>query len=151
MEPFQTKYLFPGEIFYSIQPYKITTILGSCVSVTIFNKKNNFGGINHFLLSESNNAETQDANKYGNFAMKNLISGLLKIDPDVSNYEAKMFGGGKVISSIIDFKIGENNINAARNILNQYGIPVITECVDNDFGLKIIFFNFNNKVFVTRI
>ena len=32
-------------------------------------------------------------------------------------------------------------------ILNKnvnYGIKVVTECVDNDFGLKIIFFNFVN-------
>ncbi|MBP7651951.1 chemotaxis protein CheD [Candidatus Dependentiae bacterium] len=151
MEDYQTKYLFPGELFFDIKPYKITTILGSCVSVTLFNKKRKIGGINHFLLAESNLSDDVNDNKYGNCAMKNLIEIMFRIDHIPLNYEAKIFGGGKVIDSIIDFKIGINNIFAARKILKEYGITVTSECVDNNYGIKVIFFNFNNNVVISAI
>ncbi len=145
------KFLFPGEFFASSKPYKITTVLGSCVGVTIFNRRLKIGGLNHYLLPGDVSVKDTNLNKYGFFSIKNLINNLLRFDPEISNLEAKIFGGGRVINSMLDFNIGLKNIAIARKILNDYKIPIVCEYVDNNYGLKICFFNYNHQVLVGKI
>ncbi len=43
-------YLHPGEVYVTGEPTRITTILGSCVSVCLFDARAGVAGLNHFLL-----------------------------------------------------------------------------------------------------
>ena len=143
------KFVLPGDLFYSAEPYKISTILGSCVAVVLFNTKYCFGGLNHYMLNTP--PCFSNSNKYGSISIPNLIEPLLAIDPDINNYQAKIFGGGNVISHIKNSSFGKNNIEIARKILKNYNIRIVNEYVGNDFGLKLFFFNKTNKVFVAKI
>jgi chemotaxis protein CheD len=153
IEPYKIKFLLPGELFFSKKPYKITTVLGSCISVTLYNKKYHCGGMNHYMLAKSGYNKSNECleNKYGEFAIKNLIDEIKKIDNNKNNWEAKIFGGGNVVPSISNSKIGEANAKIAVDILQENKIPIIKKYINNNFGLKIHFFNFNNKVFVSKI
>src|SRR4051812_50175375 len=46
----KTVYLLPGELHASAEQTQVTTILGSCVSVCLWDQKLRIGGMNHFLL-----------------------------------------------------------------------------------------------------
>ncbi|MGA2142856.1 MAG: chemotaxis protein CheD, partial [Brevinematales bacterium] len=46
-------FLKPGELLFSKVPAIVKTILGSCVSVCIFDNKQKFAGICHYLLPDS--------------------------------------------------------------------------------------------------
>jgi hypothetical protein len=43
-------YLHPGQVFAAAYPTTVTTILGSCVSLCLWDPTLRIGGINHFLL-----------------------------------------------------------------------------------------------------
>jgi len=40
-------YLKPGELYIGEKPTKVITVLGSCVSITLFSKRLNIGAICH--------------------------------------------------------------------------------------------------------
>ena len=65
-------YLYPGTLFVHRQPHRITTVLGSCVSVCLWNQTARLGGINHYLLPLWNGEGLQTP-KYGNIAIVKLI------------------------------------------------------------------------------
>ena len=46
----RTVYLHPGQVFVSPDPTEVTTILGSCVAVCVFDPVLRLGGTNHYLL-----------------------------------------------------------------------------------------------------
>src|SRR5215467_8180889 len=72
-----TVYLFPGQLFASAEPSMVTTILGSCVAVCLWDRETFVGGINHYLLATNPMRGRADA-RYGNTAMARLLEDVLE-------------------------------------------------------------------------
>ena len=89
----ETIYLYPAALVVPKKPTIVHTILGSCVSVCLFDKKNNFGGINHFMLPLWNGNGLASP-KYGNIAIEKLYENMLQTGSEHKNLIAKVFGGG---------------------------------------------------------
>ncbi len=139
MGEFGKHYLYPGALFVSKKPYYITTILGSCVAVCLYDKRLHIGGMNHFLLPLWN-GEGLPSPKFGNIAIMQLISKMKASGSDPSDLIAKVFGGAAVLNVKNEvFYIGERNIAIALKTLKEQGIPVVAESTGGDKGRKIIF------------
>ncbi|HNW93383.1 MAG TPA: hypothetical protein PKM88_10790 [bacterium] len=150
------RFILPGESQVSWSPCRFTTVLGSCVSVTLFNRRFDFGGMNHYMLPDlpghrQVSEDDSGALKYGTMAIPALINGMLAFDPDPTQLTAKLFGGGAVVSSIRDSHIGDENVAIARDMLASYRIPVISESVGHRHGLKVLFDSNCNRVFVRPV
>jgi len=132
-------FLYPSTIFASITPYFVTTVLGSCVSVCLYDPILRIGGINHFMLPLWNGQELASP-KYGNIAIKKLIEKMVSLGCEASRLQAKVFGGGEVIETNLNvYNIGEQNVKIAFDLLNEYNIPVVGQSVGGKFGRKILF------------
>ncbi len=134
-------FMLPGEIAVTRVPAIIVTLLGSCVAVCLYNTKEKFGGMNHFMLPTGENRESMG--KYGDFATKKLIESMLKVDPDPTNIVARIFGGGAVIEHLdkgVD--IADKNVEMAERILRQYDIRIIERNTKGGAGRKIYFDNY---------
>jgi len=132
-------FLYPSAIFASKTPYRVSTILGSCVAVCLFDPMLKFGGINHFMLPYWN-GQGLASPKFGNIAIEKLIEKMLLMGSDKRNLKAKVFGGGEVIeTSIKQFVIGERNIKIAFEMLEEFKIPVIAKSIGGKNGRKIEF------------
>ena len=129
-------YLYPSNIFVSKEPYLVTTVLGSCISVCLFDTERKIGGINHFMLPFWNGEGLASA-KYGNIAMEKLLKEMQLIGARKENMVAKVFGGANQAN--FTMRIGERNIEIARKYLDQFGISVVGESVDGNLGRKILF------------
>ena len=77
--------ILPGECYVSTLDEVIHTVLGSCISVCIRDRKLGVGGMNHFMLpvQEGERGITRQnsinpALCYGNWAMEFLINAILK-------------------------------------------------------------------------
>lgn len=139
MEETPSHFLFPGNIFAHNQPYKVNTILGSCVAVCLFDPINKVGGINHYMLPLWN-AQGLASPKYGNIAIERLLEKVLELGAKRVNLIAKVFGGGEVIDTEIkSFKIGERNIELALEILKELKIPIKAQSVGGKLGRRIQF------------
>lgn len=130
-------YLYPGKLFATSEPTEITTILGSCVAVALFDPVTKSGGLNHFLLP-SVAGENCDNPRYGRFAIPELVRQMEALGVPRRRLEAKIYGGGSVLAETT-IEIGKNNIETAIEILGQLGIPVVEKNVGGNRGRRIAF------------
>lgn len=137
-EPLNKHFLFPGTIFAEPQEYQISTVLGSCVAVCLWDKVNRKGGMNHIMLPLWN-GEGLATPKYGNIAMEKLLSKVLSIGCRREHLLAKVFGGANVSGTGLEvFMIGDRNITLAFQMLEEFRIPVVANDVGGKIGRKII-------------
>jgi chemotaxis protein CheD len=112
--------IMQGDFYVTDKPQEVlTTILGSCISACIRDPVLGVGGMNHFLLPETD-GEDRNASRFGVNAMEVLINDILKRGGIRSRLEAKLFGGANVISAMSD--VGARNAEFARQFLNDEGI-----------------------------
>ncbi|MBI9107027.1 MAG: chemotaxis protein CheD [Spirochaetales bacterium] len=144
----------------------ISTVLGSCIAVCMYDERTKIGGMNHFMLPNSSLTEelhlsgtllqedelTKKSMRYGLTAMEVLIAEMLKSGAQRRNLSAKIFGGGKVLKSSTKIpNIGDQNIGFARAFLKTEGIPLLKENVGDSVGRKIFFLTKQNSIFVRRV
>lgn len=141
-------FLLPGKYRISKQPEVVETLVGSCVTVCLYNKKNGHAAMNHFLQDHISSEIGCDIGKYGTTATEYIINTLMKLDPVPSHYRAQIFGGAAVIKTTSDKdSIGKVNSDIARKILANYGIPIIREEVGGTRGRRVRFDTSTNTVF----
>ncbi|MBQ1698253.1 MAG: chemotaxis protein CheD [Bacteroidales bacterium] len=132
-------FLYPSTMFASAQPAEVTTILGSCVAVCLWDRYLGIGGINHYMLPTWNGMELASP-KYGNIAIERLTEKMFQLGCKKNNLVAKVFGGGEVISvSSSTMHIGERNVMVAEEMLLERNIPIIGRSTGGKNGRKIIF------------
>ncbi|MBF0572886.1 MAG: chemotaxis protein CheD [Desulfamplus sp.] len=148
--PIRLDYLLkPGFIYLSDKPISISTVVGSSVSVCLFDKKQKIGGMNHFQFPEIKDREKATA-IYGNVATFALIKMMLSNGSKNNHIEAQIFGGA-YNPEVSNINVGMNNIKAARKILNSKRIKVISEDVGGEVGRKIIFNTSTFEVAVLKV
>lgn len=139
MGEMQVHFLYPAALFASKTPHRVSTILGSCVAVCLYDPVLRIGGINHFMLPLWN-GQGLASPKYGNIAIERLVEKMLLMGSNRANLQAKVFGGGEVIeTNITQFHIGDRNIKIALDMLNEYKIPIIAKSIGGKLGRKIEF------------
>lgn len=144
-------FLYPSTLYASSQPSEVTTILGSCVAVCLWDKSLGIGGINHYMLPTWNGMELASP-KYGNIAIERLVEKMLSLGCQKQNLIAKVFGGGEVISvgsSVMN--IGLRNIMVAEEMLQSLQIPIFSRSTGGKNGRKIIFNTSTGEVLHTLI
>jgi len=138
--------VFPGQFIITSVPAVIVTVLGSCVSVCLFDKILHLGGMNHYLLPGNEEDEAGNPNR-GLTSTRMLIRSMLNRGSKIENIEAKIFGGCNSLYRNNDmFKIGERNSDVAKEVLSEYGIKVTAQHVGGCQGRRIEFDSSNGKV-----
>lgn len=146
MENLPVHFLYPAELFVSKSPYQVNTILGSCVSVCLFDPVLQIGGINHYMLPYWN-GQGLASPKYGNIAIDRLTDKMISLGCNKNNLKAKIFGGGEVIeTNIVQFHIGQRNIEVARTMLEDLKIPILSSSLGGKLGRKIEFYTSTGDV-----
>ena len=130
-------YLAPGRLFVSDSPAQVTTILGSCVAVCLWDPEARLGGMNHFLLPEGVPASP----RFGQSAVPLLIQAALDLGARRTRLRAKLFGGACVLEAFRagSHHLGSRNVEVAREALRAAEIPVFVEDVGGDQGRKVVF------------
>ena len=135
-------FLTEGNILITSVPTDIITVLGSCVSVCIWDKQLKLGGINHYLLPGNLNEDSNNASR-GSSATDMLIKSFINRKSNIKDLEAKVFGG---CNSIHQNDVGKKNIEIAFKKLKEAGIPIVASHTGGSFGRKIIFNTRTGKV-----
>jgi chemotaxis protein CheD len=147
---FKEHYLYPSAIFVTDIPYKITTVLGTCVAICLWDERLKIGGINHYMLPLWN-GEGLASPKYGNIATEKLLEKMLSMGCLKKDLIAKVFGGKNVQIELDSFKIGQKNIDYAYNILQELAIPIKGKSVGGVQGRKLMFHTGTGEVFMKYI
>lgn len=143
-------YLYPGTIFVHRQPHLVTTVLGSCVSVCLWNQTAQLGGINHYLLPLWN-GEGLPTPKYGNIAIAKLVEKVKALSGPGDKLVAKVFGGASMWEKADGLlAIGKRNIEFAIETLDASGIAIISSDLGGHQGRKLIFNTGDGTVLMRR-
>lgn len=118
----------------------LTTLLGSCVAVCLYDRHLQLGGMNHFLLPTrlGTRDEQTDIVLAGDASMAILLNAMLAKSARKENLVAKVFGGGTIVSSI-RMAIGERNVAFAQEWLAREGVRVTGSDTLGNFSRKLIF------------
>lgn len=132
-------YLMAGQFIITTAGGEISTVLGSCVGVCLWDRERKFGGMNHYLLPGQEQDKAGDPNR-GISATRMLIKAMLNRHASPATLEAKVFGGcNSLYKGSNHFMVGERNIRVALDVLQEAGIPVVSQNTGGQYGRKIIF------------
>lgn len=161
-QPAQLRELFlrPGELFVCCEPSLVTTVLGSCVAVTMFNARLKIGAICHALLADprktaSNEVENAEPFKYVSLAIPAMLEMFRSLGISLQETEVKLFGGANVLmnsrESVRDQGIGAINVLRAKTLLQECNLRVSRAHVGGERGRKLIFNTATGEVLLKQL
>ncbi|MEW5893213.1 MAG: chemoreceptor glutamine deamidase CheD [Pseudomonadota bacterium] len=145
--------LLPGEYYVTGRDMLLVTVLGSCVAACIRDPKTGIGGMNHFMLPESGDADNvlSASARYGSYAMEVLINQLIKLGANRSRLEAKVFGGAAVLRGFTTVNVGESNSEFVLDYLANEKIRVVSQDLRGLYPRKVYFFPASGRVLVKTL
>lgn len=141
--------VLPGEFFVTEEDIVITTTLGSCIAACLWDRERRVGGMNHFLLPDGGSAAA--SGRYGGFAMDLLIGEMVKRGATRSSMEAKVFGGGAIISGMNSINVGDLNTRFVLDYLRTEQISVVSKDVLDIHARKLCYMPATGKAMVKRL
>jgi chemotaxis protein CheD len=165
-------FLDPGEYFVGDDSFQVRTLLGSCVSITLWHPKRRFGAMCHFLLSTRPAAaldmDRRKANrpanerrsptaldgKYADEVMLLMMQELRQNEIPVEQCQAKVFGGGNMFPNRRmedNLNVGKKNGETAKMLLRSHGIPLLSEDLYGNGHREVIFNVGNGDVWIRQV
>ena len=145
--------LISGDYYVTDKPnHMIVTILGSCVAACMRDPVMSIGGMNHFLLPDNPDLSlrhSDDATRYGAYAMEQLINGIIKLGGNKNRLEVKVFGGGNVIDN--SAMIGSRNIAFVRAFLKKEGLAIAGEDLGDTYPRRLRYYPDSGKVMLLKL
>lgn len=140
-------YVHPGQLYVASHAALVSTVLGSCVAVCLWDATARVGGMNHFLLPSGIGP------RYGSDAMRELVDSMIVEGARVARMIAKVFGGACVLEGFGGARksIGEQNAVAAMQFLAAHSIPVHVDQTGGRRGRKLLFHTGTGKAYVKEI
>ncbi len=142
-------FLKPGFIYLPEKPTTISTVLGSSVAVSLYDRSLKTGGMNHFCFPYTDSREESTA-QYGNIAVLTLIRMMMVNGSEVTNLKAQIFGG----AFNCDYSkkdIGRDNIKTAKAILIRKKIQIVSEDIGGELGRKIVFNTASDEIITLKV
>lgn len=143
--------ILPGEYYVTHNQEVVTTVLGSCVSVCIYDPINAIGGMNHFMLPSGNNDNDilSESFRYGDVAMEKLVNVILRHGGDKAKLVFKAFGGGQIIKNMTN--IGQRNISFLHKFMTMEGYKLSASDLGGPHPRKLLFYPLDGKVKLKRL
>ena len=145
--------IHPGA--WAIEPERpLSTLLGSCVAVCLFDPQARVGGLNHFMLPMIKRSSNDDVDNLlsGAYAMESLLNALLQRGARKTRLQAKAFGGGTIINtSGASISIGLKNSEFTKEWLDREGIPLLASDFLGPWSRKVLFLPASGDVFCRRM
>ena len=117
-----------------------TTGLGSCVGIALFDPQTKVAGLAHIMLPTSNNENEPNRAKYANTAVPVLLEMMEQRGANRRRIIAKLAGGAQMFTFAGQsdlMRIGPRNVDAVKQSLAQFAIPIKSEDTGGNCGRTI--------------
>ncbi len=152
-------HLGPGNIYLAERPCIVTTVLGSCISVTMFAIRLQLGIICHGLLPTCNESScptncTAGA-RYVDCSVLQMLKALYRMGARRPEIKVKIFGGAEMLRPVNgsndSINVGRQNIISACRAIERHGLNLSASDIGGNWGRKILFYTHTGDVFLRRI
>jgi len=141
-----------GGIVVVREPAEVATVLGSCVSVCLFDPGRGIAGMNHYMLPRPHDGRAPSVGRFGQTSIPELLSRMIKQGASVSRITAKLFGGASMLEKFSKFSgISKGNVKVAQEFFREQGIKIVAQDVGGNRGRKIVFHTDTGRVFVRQV
>jgi chemotaxis protein CheD len=148
--PVRHVFLMPGALHCSSQPSMVTTVLGSCVAVCLWDHMLRCGGINHYVLPRC--GEDLPSLRYGDYSIRRLMEAMLRLGSSKEDLEAKIFGGAAVLPvNAPENNVGTKNVELALERMHSLCIPIVARRTGGECGISLRMFTETGAVLVRSI
>ena len=118
-------FLQPGEFWFGDRDTRIRTLLGSCVSITMWHPRLRIGGMCHFMLpTRGERHGSRPDGRYGDEAFGLLLDEIHRAGLDIGGVRVRLFGGGDmfpgVASGTTSKSVGRQNVEAALRLVERH-------------------------------
>jgi chemotaxis protein CheD len=153
-------YLKPGEMHIADRPGIVTTVLGSCVSITMYSPRLKTGAICHGMLPRwaeegGDRGKFDERLKYVDYSIRYMVEAFRSFGIGPHEIEAKMFGGADMFAPGADDKrqisIGRQNIIVALEVMEREGVAVQKRNIGGTQGRKLHFYLHTGTVFLKSL
>ena len=145
-------YLKPGEVIVTRNPTLVSTVLGSCVAVTMFSASRRFGAICHAMLP-ANSGQENDL-RYVDTALRYLYAKVVECNA-AADLVVKLFGGAQVLDIVEQAQgrqsVGDMNVARAEVVLASLGLIVSARDTGGVRGRKLFFCTQSGDVYLRRM
>lgn len=135
-------WIFQGDFYVSSRPdLFLTAVLGSCIAVCIRDPVAGCGGMNHFLLPDTETSEDHypsQALRYGSYSIERLINAILSRGGRRERLEVKVFGGANVMSGMSD--VGSRNVDFIEHYFANERLPIAAADLRGNWPRKLRYF-----------
>ena len=128
----------------------ITSALGSCVAITLYDKAQKLGGMLHYILPENPGGKKKE--KYADTGIKLLLDKMLELNVNKDDLVAKMVGGAVMFEEFMDDienSVGKRNVKKGKEILKKLGIRLMSHDTGGNYGRSIKFKLSNGNIHIT--
>lgn len=147
-------HLHAGQVVATKTPTLVSTVLGSCVSVTLYCPKLKGGAICHAQFPRLPKGKAvKNPLLYADAAVEDLINRMKSLGAKVSDFQVKIFGASSVMSSAGGSRptgVGRNNSEAALETLTKSGLKPEKSLLHTDRGMRIYFYTDSGAVLLRR-
>ena len=135
-------FLNPGEVHFGGGNTRISTLLGSCVSIPLWHPRLRIGGMCHYMLARrARPASAPLDGRYADEAFAILLGHVSVAGTRPIEYQAKLFGGANMLSDLVtdSVDIGRNNVAQGESLLASCQIALLAEHVGGSSQRKLHF------------
>lgn len=136
--------LLAGQLYFGSEAATVRTLLGSCVSITLWHPAKRLGGMCHFLLPQRPGApHVQPDGRYGTEALHWLVQALHQAGTRPSEYRTCLYGGADTMPDKASMKlnVGERNIELGWSLIEHHGFELhevdVGDCVPRHVKLTL--------------
>ncbi len=148
-------FLQPGEVAFATAPTVITTVLGSCVAVTMFDPLTRVAAICHGQLPYARPDTVHDDYRFVDLAIRRLAEEFDRLGVPRRRVAVKVFGGADVLlagrSTADHPSVGAQNSESALATLASAHFLVATTVLGGVRGIKLHFRSWSGEVLVKRV
>lgn len=135
-------FLNPGDFYFGGGDTRISTLLGSCVSITLWHPRRRIGGMCHYMLTARRQAPGAALDgRFGSEAFALFLQHVEAAGTRPGEYQAKLFGGANMLSGAGGERmdIGPRNVEHGRQLLAAHNIALMVEHVGGSGRRKLHF------------
>jgi chemotaxis protein CheD len=145
-------FLKPGELYVADCPTIVTTLLGSCLSVTMFSPQHRIGAICHAVLP-CEQGVCWDT-RYVDSSIILMLRHFTHLSIKRSHLQVKLFGGADIGSrgkggSLLS--VGSQNVTAALRVIKEQNLILAASDLGGARGRKIVFYAHTGEVYLQRV
>lgn len=160
-------FLQPGDFYFGDVNTRIRTILGSCVSITMWHPTRLIGGMCHFLLpSRPKDDDAALDGRYADEAMQMFLQEIRAARTHPAEYRVKVFGGGNMFHKAknenpgkpsanrtgkkFEMDVAGKNVLIARSLINKHGFRIDAEDLGGNGHRQLLFDIWSGHVWLRK-